>query len=97
MRAVSTDEQATAAERTSAAMHDTADKLEVAEAILHHSAERSPDAGTTARLHALGDQVTAQARDIARRADRLTAEPNQAQRSGQATRNTPMGDASADG
>lgn len=55
-------------------MHDTADKLEVAEAILHRSAERSPDTGTTARLHALGDQVTAQAHDIGRRADRLADE-----------------------
>lgn len=27
----------------------------------HRSAEDSPNAGTTARLHALGDQVTAQA------------------------------------
>src|SRR5690242_2806037 len=97
MRAVPADEQTTAAERTSAAMHETADKLEVAEAILHHSAEQSPDADATARLHALGDQVTTQARHIAGRADRLTAEPNQAQRSGPATRNRPMGDASADG
>lgn len=74
MRAVTTDEETTAARRTAAAMHDTADKLEVAEAILHRSAERSPDTGTTARLHALGDQVTAQAHDIGRRADRLTDE-----------------------
>ena len=58
-------------------MHDTADKLEAAEAILHRSAERSPETDTTARLHALGDQVTAQAHDIDRRADRLTDETQQ--------------------
>jgi hypothetical protein len=78
MRTAPTDEQTTAGERTSAAMNDTADELEVAEAILHDSAERSPNTGTTARLHALGDQVTAQAHDIARRADQLTAEQNHA-------------------
>ena len=55
-------------------MHDTAEQLEVAEAILHGTAEQSPNSGTTARLHALADQVTAQAQDIDRRADRLTAE-----------------------
>ncbi len=55
-------------------MHGTAERLEVAEAILHRSAEESPDPGTTARLHALGDRVTAQAQDVDRRADRLTRE-----------------------
>lgn len=59
-------------ERTAAAMHDTAEQLEVAEAILHRSAEDSPDPSATARLHALGDQVTAQAHAIDRRADGLT-------------------------
>jgi hypothetical protein len=58
--------------RTVAAMYDTAERLEVAEAILHQSAEASPNEETTARLHALGDEVTAQARNIDRRADRLT-------------------------
>jgi hypothetical protein len=60
------------AERTAAAMHQTAERLEVAEEILHRSAEESPNSATTARLHALGDQVTAQAHDIDRRADRVT-------------------------
>ncbi|MBM0226068.1 MULTISPECIES: hypothetical protein [Micromonospora] len=31
----------------------------MAEAILHRSAEESPDPATTTRLHALGDEVTA--------------------------------------
>jgi hypothetical protein len=57
-------------------MHRTAEQLEVAESILHHSAEQSPNTDTTARLHALGDQVTAQAHQIDRRADRLTSEPD---------------------
>ena len=52
-------------------MHGTAGQLEEAEAILHRSAERSPNIDTTARLHALGDQVTAQAQDIEQRAERL--------------------------
>jgi hypothetical protein len=62
------------AERTAAAMHRTAERLEVAEAILHRSAEQSPNTETTAQLHALGDQVTTQARDIDRRAYRLISE-----------------------
>ena len=53
-------------------MHSTAEQLEVAEAILHRSAEESPDPSTTTRLHALGDEVTAQAHSIDRRADLLT-------------------------
>ena len=53
-------------------MHGTAEQLEVAEAILHRSAEESPNPSTTTRLHALGDEVTAQARAIDRRADLLT-------------------------
>ena len=52
-------------------MHDTAEQLEVAEAILHRSAEESPNPATTTRLHALGDEVTAQAQGIDRRADLL--------------------------
>ncbi|MEU4690937.1 hypothetical protein [Actinoplanes sp. NPDC023714] len=59
-------------DRTAAAMHDTAERLEIAEAILHRSAERSPDAATNARLHRLGSEVTAQAKDIDKRADRLS-------------------------
>ncbi len=59
-------------ERTAAAMCATAEALEQAEAGLHRSARQSPDEEHAARLHQLGDEVTAQARDIARRADRLT-------------------------
>ena len=55
-------------------MHRTAEQLEVAESILHRNAEQSRNADTTARLHAVGDQVTAQAHEIQRRADRLTSE-----------------------
>jgi ElaB/YqjD/DUF883 family membrane-anchored ribosome-binding protein len=61
-------------DRTASAMYDTAERLEIAEDILHRSAERSPDAATNARLHRLGSEVTAQAKDIARRADDLTAD-----------------------
>jgi hypothetical protein len=43
---------------------------------LHRSADTSPNEETTARLDALGDEVTAQADDIDRRADRpVTAVP----------------------
>ena len=35
-------------------MNGTAQQLEEAEAILHRSAEKSPNTDTTARLHALG-------------------------------------------
>jgi hypothetical protein len=52
-------------------MHDTAEALERSEAILHDSAERSPDEETRRRLHRLGDEVTRQARDIDKRADSL--------------------------
>jgi hypothetical protein len=52
-------------------MHDTAEALERSEAILHESAERSPDDETRRRLHRLGDEVTRQAMDIDRRADSL--------------------------
>ncbi|WP_433796513.1 hypothetical protein [Actinoplanes sp. CA-252034] len=58
--------------RTAAALHSTAEQLEVAEAILHHSADESPDPATRRRLHALGDEVTAQAKMIDARADPLT-------------------------
>jgi hypothetical protein len=52
-------------------MHDTAEQLEVVEDRLHHIADEAPDPGTRVRLHTLGDQVTAQAKDIEKRADRL--------------------------
>ncbi|MFC7530590.1 hypothetical protein [Actinoplanes sp. GCM10030250] len=65
-------EEMSSRRRTAAAMHGTAEQLEVAEAILHRSAEESPNPATTARLHALGDEVTAQAHAIDRRADSLT-------------------------
>ena len=69
---VPSDQEMTRPERTAAAMQDTAEQLEQAEASLHGSADRSPNAETTERLHALGDDVTAGARDIDRRADGLT-------------------------
>jgi ABC-type transporter Mla subunit MlaD len=52
-------------------MHQTAEALERSEAILHESAERSPDEVTMRRLHRLGDEVTRQAEDIDRRADAI--------------------------
>ena len=52
-------------------MHETAEALERSEAILHNSAERSPDEETRQRLHRLGDEVTRQAVDIDKRADAL--------------------------
>ncbi|WP_436535676.1 hypothetical protein [Actinoplanes sp. HUAS TT8] len=57
--------------RTTAAMHDTAEKLEVIEGRLHDIAERARGADTTARIHALGADVTAEAAAIDRRADLL--------------------------
>jgi hypothetical protein len=69
---MTSQERVSSRERTAATMHSTAEELEVAEAILHRSAEESPDPSTTTRLHALGDQVTAQAHAIDRRADLLT-------------------------
>jgi hypothetical protein len=63
-------------------MHDTAEQLEVAEAILHRSADEAPNPATGARLHGLGDQVTAQAKDIDRRADRLAERPDRATANG---------------
>jgi hypothetical protein len=72
-------------ERTAAAMHATAAQLEVAEDILHGSAEQSPNEETTARLHALGDDVTAQAKLIDRRADRLSGERSPAEEDSRTT------------
>jgi hypothetical protein len=54
-------------------MHDTAEALERSEAILHDSAEKSPDDDTARRLHILGDEVTRQAKKIDQRADSLAA------------------------
>ncbi|PRX12595.1 hypothetical protein CLV67_12718 [Actinoplanes italicus] len=56
-------------------MHHTAAQLEVAEAILHRSAAQTPNPDTADRLDSLGEQVTAQAHDIDRRADRLAGPP----------------------
>jgi hypothetical protein len=56
---------------TAAAMHQTAEARERSEAILHESAEASPDEETRQRLHRLGDEVTRQAVDIDKRADFL--------------------------
>jgi sensor domain CHASE-containing protein len=52
-------------------MHETADALKRSEAILHDSAERSPDDATKRRLHRLGDEVTSQAQDIDHRANAI--------------------------
>jgi hypothetical protein len=60
------------ARRTAETMHDTAEALERAEETLHRSADASPDGVTAGRLDRLGDAVTAEARDIARRADNLS-------------------------
>jgi ElaB/YqjD/DUF883 family membrane-anchored ribosome-binding protein len=54
-------------------MRDTAEALEDTEAMLHRSAEASPDKSARDRLHRLGDQVTARAEDIVARADRLSS------------------------
>jgi ElaB/YqjD/DUF883 family membrane-anchored ribosome-binding protein len=61
----------TTTEDTREVMRETAASLEAAEAVLHHSAEQSPNPATRRRLHDLGDKVTAEADDIAARADRL--------------------------
>lgn len=58
---------------TADAMHHTAADLERSEAILHDSAERSPDDATAQRLHSLGDQVTHEAKKIDARADAITS------------------------
>jgi hypothetical protein len=50
----------------------------VIRSILHRSAARTPNPDAADRLDALGDQVTAQAHDIDRRADRLGGPPGQA-------------------
>ncbi len=57
---------------TAASMRRTAAALERTEAALHRSAEASPDRPTRDRLHRLGNDVTAEAKDIERRADRLS-------------------------
>jgi hypothetical protein len=57
-------------------MHETAEELEGAEAVLHRSAEASPNETTAERLHVLGDAVTAQAKAIDRRADQLSRSPD---------------------
>ncbi|MEV1286096.1 hypothetical protein [Micromonospora sp. NPDC049679] len=79
---MTTNDDMSSQERTVGAMHDTAQQLEVAEAILHHGADASPNAETKARLHGLGDEVTLQARSIDRRADRLAEGTPGAKRSG---------------
>jgi hypothetical protein len=56
-------------------MHDTADALERSETMLHDAAERSHDEPTKRRLHALGDEVTRQAKNIDRRADAMPPSP----------------------
>ncbi|GAA0716214.1 hypothetical protein Drose_36255 [Dactylosporangium roseum] len=58
--------------RTADTMRNTAQQLEEAEATLHRSARRSPDAATGQRLDRLGDAVTAEAQAIDEGADRIT-------------------------
>jgi hypothetical protein len=58
---------------TGQAMRDTAEALERSEALLHDSAERSPDDATSLRLDRLADEVTRQAKRIDRRADAVAA------------------------
>jgi hypothetical protein len=72
MEAMTMRDKTSSHERTTAAMHATAQQLEQAESILHRSAQATPNRGSKARLHGLGDQVTALADDIAERADRLS-------------------------
>jgi hypothetical protein len=67
------DDEMSRQESTAATMHTTAEQLEAAEGILHHSAEASPNDKTKARLHRLGEDVTALAHDIDQRADRLSS------------------------
>ena len=62
-------------------MSSTAQRLEEAEATLHRSARRSPDAATARRLDRLGDAVTAEAEAIDQRADRLAESSETAARS----------------
>jgi hypothetical protein len=61
-------------QETAQILRDNADRLEDAEAVLHRSADASPRAETTRRLHQLGDAVTAEAHAIQDRAQRLHAE-----------------------
>lgn len=70
--AVTTTDDTEDRERTAAVLRSTAEQLEDAEATLHRSARRSPDAATGRRLDRLGDAVTAEARSIDERADRIT-------------------------
>jgi hypothetical protein len=56
-------------------MLDTAVALEATEAALHRAADESPDPATAARLDRLGDAITAEAKDIARRAGSLPPNP----------------------
>jgi hypothetical protein len=60
--------------QTARILRDNADQLEDAEAVLHRSADASPRAETTRRLHELGDVVTAEAHAIEHRAERLETE-----------------------
>jgi hypothetical protein len=78
--AMSPEEQISHLDRTVAAMYDTAEQLQVSAGTLHGSAQASPNETSTARLNALGDEVTAQADDIDRRADRLVDEAPRGER-----------------
>jgi hypothetical protein len=56
-------------------MRETSEVLERAAQTPYRSAEALPDAGTADRLNRLGDAVIAEAKDIARRAEKLTLRP----------------------
>ena len=58
-------------ERTVRSMHDTAEQLHVSAGTLYHSSQASTDETASDRLQSLGDDVTAEACDINRRADQL--------------------------
>jgi hypothetical protein len=70
-----TSDSRAASRDTLAAMRDTAEALEVTEAALHRAADESPDPAAAARLDRLGDAITAEAKDIARRAGSLPPTP----------------------
>jgi hypothetical protein len=71
---MTTNERSDSRVRTTAALESTSERLEDAEATLHRSAEASPDEASRRRLHALGDQVTSEAKAISKRAARLVDE-----------------------
>jgi uncharacterized membrane protein len=74
-QSIMTSDSRAASRDTLAAMLDTAVALEATEAALHRTADELPDPEAAARLDRLGDAITAQAKDIARRAGELPPNP----------------------